>query len=163
MHGIYDVKASKSIIIGPKPIGEIIEELKSKYHAQDLDPKLFLPHVQKMQRENAYYYAKDEQMDIRLEDISIKAIRIPVSDLTRKYTQKDFTVWSLCDKYDKDSIVVVYEGQTDYFYCNSSMLHLEMKLARGIPQEAVTNQTEGFMEYMGLRKRYLSTYACIEE
>lgn len=163
MQRIYDVKSSQSIIIGPKPIREIIEELKNEFHAQDIDPKSFLPHLQGMQKENAYYYAQDEQIDIRLEDIEIKAIRIPVNELTRKYTEKDFTVWSLYDVYDKNSIIVVYEENTNYFYCNSSMLHLEIKLARGISQEDVTNQTENYMEYIGLQKRYLNTYAREEE
>lgn len=158
MQGIYDVNCSLSIIIGAKPIREIIEKLKKEFHAQDIDPKELPTHLQWMQKENAYYYAQDEHIDIRMEDIEIKAIRIPVNNLTRKYTDKDFTVWSLNDISDKNSIIVVYEEATDYFYCNSSMLHLEIKLAQGISQEAVTNQTENYTEYVGLRKRYLDTY-----
>ncbi len=159
MHEIYNVKSSDAIIFGPRPIREIIEELKHDFHGQDIDPKSFPPHTCRMQKDNAYFYAQDEQMDIRIEDISIKAIRIPVSDLTRKYTEKDFTVWSICEVYDKNSIIVVYEENTNYFYCNSSMLHLEIKLARGISQEDAENQTEKYSEYIGLRKRYQDAYA----
>lgn len=158
MQRIYDGNSSPSIIIGPKPIREIIQKLKNEFRAQDIDPKILPAYMRRMQKENAYYYAQDEHMVIRMENIEIKAIRIPVSDLTKRYSEKDFTVWTLNDVQDKNGIIVVYEESTNYFYCNSSMLHLEIKLARGISQEAVANQTENYSEYVGLRRRYLDTY-----
>lgn len=160
MQKIYDVKSSQPIVIGPKPIREIIEKLKVSYQAQVIDTKIFPAYMPKMQQNNAFYYAQDRHMDIQLENINIKAIRIPFNNLTKGYFEKDFTAWTLNDKTDKNGIVVVYDESTNYFYCNSSMLHFEIALARGISQEAVTNQTEDYTEYVCLRKRYLECCEC---
>lgn len=153
----------QEIVIGPKTIREIIDKLKKTFHAQDIDPELFLPYLQRMQKENAYYYAQDEQIDIRMEDIEINAIRIPVSDLTRKYTKKDFTVWSLNDAEDKNGIIVVYEENTNYFYCNSGMLHLEVSLAIGIAESDINGKTKKYLEYVGLMRRYMDTYMSLDK
>ena len=162
MRKFYDMTASPSIVVGPIPIQEIMEKLKDVYQAQEIDTTVFPAYMLKMQQNNAYYYAQGRHMDIQLEDINIKAIRIPFSNLTKGYFKKDFTAWSLNGKTDKNGIIVVYDENTNYFYCNSSMLHLEINFVRGISQEAVTYQTEDYTEYLGLQKRYLDTYSSLD-
>ncbi len=148
----------QAIVIGPVPIAHLIEKLEREYKAELVSPEVFRPYQIQMQRENAYYYALDEQMNVPMEEIRLKAVRIPVTDQTRHYTEKDFVRWNLNDAAETDDIFVVYEEKTGYFYCNSSMLHLEIKLATGLSQTDVDQKTEKYTEYLGLMQRYIETY-----
>lgn len=148
----------QAVVTGPISIAHIIETLKSDFHAEDMSLTSFTPHGIQMQRQNAYYYAQDEQIDLPMEDVEIKVVRIPVTSQTRKYTQKDFTPWYVHDAKDGNGIYVAYEEKSNYFYCNSGMLHLEITMARGIPESAVKNKTEKYKEYVGLMHRYMTDY-----
>ena len=160
MQWIHDFirKNSQTVVTGPVPVSQIIEELKRDYRAQDVPVESFAPYKIQMQRENAYYYAQDEQLNLQMEDIEIKIVRIPVTSQTRRYTEKDFTSWFVNDAEDRNGIYIVYEKKCNYFYCNSSMLHLELTIARGISAFDISNKTEKYREYAGLMQRYIENY-----
>lgn len=151
-------KYPQSVVTGPVPVSHIVEKLKRDYNAEEMPLELFLPHNIRMQKENAYYYAQDEQINLRMEDIEIKVVRIPVTDQTRHYTAKDFTSWSVDDTKDSNGIYIAYEEKSNYFYCNSSMLHLELTMARGISESDFRNKTERYREYIALMQRYIENY-----
>lgn len=160
MQNIHDFiqKNPQFIVHGPVPAADLVERLKQDYHAQEMPLELFLPHTIRMQKENAFYYAQDEQIALRMEEIQIKIVRIPITDQTQHYAAKDFTCWSCGEKTDHDGIYVAYEETSGYFYCNSSMLHLELTMARGISEDDIQNKTEKYQEYIGLIKRYIEDY-----
>lgn len=147
-------KQSNAPIIGPVPVAHIVEQLKQEYGAEQASWELVSPHLEQMQAQNAYYYAQDEHLKVTPEEIQVKLLRVPVSDKTRHYTQQDFVRWGS----NSDDIFVVYEAQTNYFYCSSSMLHLEIKLAMGLSTSDLEHKTEHYTEYMGLLRRYIETY-----
>ena len=164
MQRIHDFtsKNPHDVVTGPIPMSHIIEKLKRDYNAEEMPLELFPTHKIQMQRENAYYYAQDEQIDLQMEDIQIKVVRIPVTDQTKHYTEKDFTVWYANDTKDSNGIYVVYEEKSNYFYCNSSMLHLELTMARGISESDIKNKTEKYREHIGLIQRYIDDYTDLE-
>lgn len=151
-------KYPQAIITGPVPIAQVIEKLKKDYNAEEMPLDLFRPYGIRMQKENAYYYAQDEQINLRMEDVKIKVVRIPVTDQTRIYTTKDFTCWSVSDVEDRNGIYLAYEEKSGYFYCNSSMLHLELTMARGISESDIRNKSEKYREYISLMQRYIEDY-----
>ncbi len=151
-------KNPQTIVTGWVPVSQIVEELKKDCHAEDMPLDAFAPYKVQMQRDNAYFYAQDEQLSLQMEDIEIKIVRIPVTDQTRRYTEKDFTRWVVHDAEDRNGIYIAYEEKSNYFYCNSSMLHLELSIARGISASDVSNKTEKYREYAGLMQRYIENY-----
>lgn len=160
MQWIYDFvrKYPQAIVTGPIPIARVVEKLKRNYNAEEVPSEEFPAFRIRMQTENAYYRALDEKINLQMEDIQIKVIRIPVTDQTRHYTNQDFVSWN----DNTEDIYVVYEEQTGYFYCNSSMLHLEITMARGISEEDVAHKTEKYREYIALMQRYIENYADLE-
>lgn len=160
MQWIYDFirKYPQVIVTGPVPISCVIEKIKRNYNAEEVSLEHFPAFRIRMQTENAYYYALDEKINLQMEAIQIKVIRIPVTDQIRCYTNKDFVSWN----DNTEDIYVVYEEQTGYSYCNSSMLHLEIKMARGISEEDVTHKTEKYREYIALMQRYIENYTDLE-
>lgn len=163
MHWIHDFvrKNPQVIVTGPVSISSIVENLKRDYHAEDMPLKVFTRSTIQMQQRNAYYYAQDEQIDLKMEDVAIKVIRIPVTSQTRHYTEKDFTAWCVHEISDRNGIYMAYEEKANYFYCNSSMLHLELDMARGISASDVKNKTEKYSEYIGLMQRYIEDYMAL--
>lgn len=151
-------KYPQAIVTGPISMSHIIEKLKRDYNAEEMPLEFFLPYGIQMQKENAYYYALDEQINLRKEDIEIKVVRIPVTDQTRQYTAKDFTNWSVRDTEYRNGIYVAYDEKSGYFYCNSSMLHLEITMAKGISEFDIRNKTEKYREYISLMQRYIEDY-----
>ncbi len=160
MKWIYDYieKNPESVVVGPVPMAQILEKLKADLHGADVPLASFTPNTIQMQQRNAYYYACDRQMGLRQEDMQLKAVRIPVTDQTRHYAEKDFTHWFVNGSEDGNGIYVIYEERSNYFYCNSSMLHLEMTIARGISEADIANHTERYAEYASLMQRYLEDY-----
>lgn len=156
-------KYPQSIVTGPVPLEHIIEKLKRAYNAESIPLEEFPDYQRRIHTQNAYYFAQEEQLDLKMEDIQIKAVRIPVTDLTRHYTEHDFVRWFVGGKDDADGIYVVYENQAGYFYCNSSMLHLEIAIARGISEGDIQNQTETYQQYIRLMQRYIEEYTDFED
>ncbi len=147
-------KYPQAVVLGPVPIGYLVEKLKRLYRAQEISLEQFPPFRVRMQTENAYYYGRDEQRNVQMEDIQMRAVKVPVTDETVHYTQRDFVSWD----GETDAIYVFYDEKTGYFYCNSSMLHLELKLAMGISELDAEHKTENYTEYLGLMQRYIEDY-----
>lgn len=162
MKWIYEFvrKYPQAIVTGPIPLQQVIDRLKKAYGAEEISLEAFSPCQIRMQQENAWYIAQDRQMDLPLDGIQLKAVQLPVTELTRHYTEKDFVPWNAGN--GKNGIYVVYEEQVGYFYCNSSMLHLELTMARGIAESDVTNRTEAYENYIGLMQRYIEDYTDLE-
>lgn len=152
----------QAVVMGPVPLTQVMERLKQEYHGEELPLEVLPPYLQRMHRENACCYARDEHIDLPPEAVRLRLLRIPVTEALRRYTAKDFTAWTVRDAKDREGIYVVYEETAGWFYCNSSMLHLELTLARGISAPDYHDQTEKYSEYMGLMRRYLQDYTHIQ-
>lgn len=161
MDSIYNfIKENPNVIVtGIVPISHLIKKLKTSYNAEDVELSSFAPHKIQMYQNNAYYYSQDEKLNLQLDDIEIKVVRIPETSKTKCYIAKDFTQWYIDDTNDNNDIYVVYDEKSNYFYCNSSMLHLELTLARGISESDIKDKTEKYTEYVALMKRYIEDYA----
>lgn len=146
------------VVSGPVPMAQIIEKLKQDYNAEELPLEQCPPRYLRMYQQNAYYYAQDEKINLSMEDIRIKVLRVPVTDETGQYTEKDFVTWWIEDTEDRTGIYIAYEERCGYFYCNSSKLHLELTLTRGIPEQDIQDKTEKYQEYVCLMKRYIENY-----
>ena len=136
------------------PLEDIIERLKRDYQAAEL-PQERIPQ-RRMQLDNAYYYGLDEKLDFAEENLCIRAIRIPVTEKTRHYTQKDFIPWG---QEENGDIYVVYEKNLGYFQSNSNKLFLEIAIARGISQADIENKSEKYKEYLWRMQCYLEDYS----
>lgn len=149
-------KYPQAIVKGPVPVAQIIEKIKREYGAEELSVN-HIPNGD-MYAENAYFYGCDEQIDIAREDICIKAIRIPVTEQTRHYTQKDFVPWDQDDHGTQD-IYVVYEEHVGYAQSNSGKLFLEIAIAKGVSQGDIDCKSENYDLYLWRMQIYLDEYA----
>ncbi len=150
-------KYPQAVVTGVVPIGNIMEKLKRAYGAEEVPPEQIPSYRVRDHLENAYYYAHDDHPELSREDLSIKELRIPVTEQTRHYTEQDFVPWD--DEGTSGAIYVIYEERTGYFYCNSSKLHLEIAMARGVSQEDVQQQTENYRVYLWQMQNYIETYS----
>lgn len=142
-----------AIVHGKVPLAEIIDKIKLKTSAMDI-PTGNIPHLQ-MHRFNAYHLPSNESLNLAEKELRIKAIRIPITDTTKHYTEKNFVSMNRYDEESEDYIYLAYEEQVCYLYSNSSKLFLEAALARGVSEEDIVGRTEEYTCYLSYLQRYL--------
>ena len=142
-----------AIVRGYVPLAGIIDNLKNKYHAVDM-PTDDIPNLW-MHRFNAVNLPSNETRRLTESQLQIKAIKIPITQETKHYTEKDYRPIYTRDGTEADYMYLAYEEKLRYLYSNSNILFLETVLARGIPEEAIENKTEDYICYLDYLKHYL--------
>lgn len=144
------------IVDHPVPLGEIVERLMKQYDAKQF-ASADIPSLQ-MHRFNAFYLPSNYELKLAADQLQIKAIKIPISQKTWKYTEKDF-VTRMHEEGDEEYIYLAYEEQVGYHYSNSNMLFLEVALEKGITQKEIDQDTLEYKDYIHYLKSYLELYA----
>ena len=146
----------EAIARGEIPLAVIIDKIRIKTSAMDI-PYGDIPHLQ-MHRFNAYHLPSNELLNLAEKELRIKAIRIPITDTTKHYIEKNFVSMNRYDEVSEDYIYLAYEEQVGYLYSNSSKLFLEAALARGVSKEDIEGGTEAYTCYLSYLQRYLEEY-----
>lgn len=149
----YVVENPTAIVRVPVPIMEVVEKIKRDTNAKDMQVGE-IPNL-RMHRFNAYYLPSNEILNLTEEQLKIKAIRVPITDTTRHYTDKNFVSMKRSDNNCDDFIYLAYEEQVRYLYSNSNKLFLEAALAKGISEDDIINQTEEYTCYLFYLECYL--------
>ena len=136
------------------PLRDVVNRFLTQYHAQRITD---IPNLQ-MHRFNAFHLPANEEMQLSMEQIQIQAIRIPIGEETRKYTQKDYRPIVSGEMNGDDYIYLAYEEQLGYLCSNSNRLFLEAALARGISQAEIDGNTENWNDYRFYLKSYVELY-----
>ena len=155
MESVFDYleKNPTALVRGNVPIANIIERIKNRTGASYIS-KNDIPNL-RMHRFNAFYLPCNETQHLSEDQLQIKAIKIPITDLTKHYTEKDYVSMNRYNETSEDYIYLAYEEQVRYLYSNSNKLFLEAVLARGISEADITNETEAYICYLSYLKSYL--------
>ena len=142
-----------AMVRGQIPVAEVVEKIKRETKAEDMQAGE-IPDL-RMHRLNACHLPGNQILNITEEQLQIKAIRVPVTDTTKHYTEKDFVSMRHSTQDREEFIYLAYEEQVGYFYSNSNKLFLEAVLARGISENAIANQTAEYTCYRFYLQSYL--------
>lgn len=118
----------------PVTLSRVIDQITKKFTAIQIEYG-DIPNL-RMHKFNAIHLPKNEQINLTAEQVTISAIRIPISDKVLHYTTKDFTPVMGKDG-DAGYIYLAYEEQLGYQYSNSNKLFLEVVLMQGLSQEEI--------------------------
>ena len=140
------------IVRGSVPYSEIVERLKEQYGAVEL-PLAGVPSM-RMHRHNAVNLPSNRALQLTEEQLKFNAIKIPITDKSSLYTEKDFVPVVGLD--GKEFIYLVYEDQLRYHYSNSNRLFLEVAVSLGVPEADIENETENYLDYLFYIKCYLA-------
>ena len=139
----------------PVPLGHVIEALRKKFHAVPLEggdiPFLW------MHQYNAFHLPKNEQLQLTVPQLKIKAIKIPITEQTFPYTLMNY-VPVFPDDEGEDFLYLAYEEQVNYHYSNCTRLFLEAQLMEGISQEELDANAETAMDFFHSLKSYDELY-----
>lgn len=139
----------------PVAMRDVVEQLTKKFHATQIEydeiPSL------RMHQYNAVHVVKNEKLQLRQDQLQIKAIKIPINAQTESYVIRDFVPRS-DENGEGNYIFLAYEEQVCYCYSNSNKLFLEAKLMSGIAQEERENRTEDWMDFIFYLKTYDSYF-----
>lgn len=139
----------------PIPLCQVIEALSKKFHAMPLEgsdvPFLW------MHQYNAFHLPKNEQLQLTVPQLKIKAIKIPITEQTFPYTRMNY-VPVFPDDEEADFLYLAYEEQVNYYYSNCTRLFLETHLMGGISQEEIDANTEEAMDFVHSLKSYDELY-----
>ena len=153
-------KHPEAIVRGAVPYNEIAEKLRQQYEAVEI-PLSEVPSM-KMHRYNAVNLPVNETLGLLEKQLEFKAVKIPITDKSSQYTEKDYVPVVGTD--GKEYIYLIYEEQVRYHYSNSNRLFLEVAVSRGIPETDIENETENYFDYLFYIKCYLAhTYPNLEE
>ena len=155
MKSIFDyLEKNPSVLVrGYIPIVSVIEKIKNQTNARYISES-DIPNLQ-MHRYNALNLPSNELQKLTEDKLKIKAIKIPITDVTKHYTVKDYVSMNRYNSALEDYIYLAYEEQVRYLYSNSNKLFLEAVLACGVSEEDITNQTENSLCYLFYLKSYL--------
>ena len=146
------VEKNPSLVVHRKvPIRDVVDRMIAQYHAEPLTD---IPNL-RMHRFNAFHLPANEALRLSMDQIRIQAIRIPIGEDTRKYTEKDYRPVKIDGD---DCIYLAYEERLRYLYSNSNRLFLEAALARGIPQAETDGNTENRNDYRCCLKHNVERY-----
>ena len=146
------VEKNPSLVVHRKvPIRDVVDRMIAQYHAEPLTD---IPNL-RMHRFNAFHLPANEALKLSMDQIRIQAIRIPIGEDTRKYTEKDYRPVKIDGD---DCIYLAYEERLRYLYSNSNRLFLEAALARGISQAEIDGNTENWNDYQCYLKHYAELY-----
>lgn len=109
-----------------------------------------------MHEYNAVHLPKNEELQLTVPQLQIKAIKIPINAQTQSYTDRDFV--SLSFDASEDYIYLAYEEQVGYHYSNSNKLFCEAVLMEGIDQRDMDDRTENYMVFLFRLKNYDELY-----
>jgi len=140
------------IVRGSVPYSEIVERLKEQYDAVEI-PLAEVPSM-RMHRYNAINLPSNEVLRLTEEQLRFCAIKIPITEKSSLYTEKDYV--SVVGMDGKEYIYLVYEDQLRYHYSNSNRLFLEIAVSRGVPEADIENETENYLDYLFYIKCYLA-------
>lgn len=148
------VRQHPSVIVrGYVPFSKIVDSFKFRYNAIDMSlsetPSMW------MHRFNAINLPANEKLHLTENQLDFKAIKIPITNETKHYTDKDYVPVVKGDCGIDDFIYLVYEEKVGYKYSNSNKLFLEVSISRGIPVEDIENNTEEYLDYLVRIQRYL--------
>lgn len=143
-------------LIPPQPVpqGQVIDQLVKKLHAVPMEPGE-IPNMW-MHEYNAVHLPKNEELQLTVPQLQIKAIKIPINAQTQSYTDRDFV--SLSFDASEDYIYLAYEEQVGYHYSNSNKLFCEAVLMEGIDQRDMDARTENYMVFLFRLKNYDELY-----
>ena len=137
----------------PVPLGQVIEALSEKFHAVPLEGG-DIPFL-RMHQYNAFHLPKNEQLQLTVPQLKIKAIKIPITGQTFPYTLMNYVPVS---EDEEDFLYLAYEEQVNYHYSNCNRLFLEAQLMEGISQEEIDANTETAMDFFHYLKSYDESY-----
>lgn len=143
----------QSITLGYVPLQKIVSDLRDRYNGTDIPPDQ-IPNLF-MHRFNAVNLPSNEAQMLCQEQLHIKGIKIPVTELSHHYTIKDYVPVHCSASPEPDYIYLAYEEQLGYLYSNSNKLFLEAVLSRGIPDTHIQKETEEYTCYLFYMKCYL--------
>lgn len=138
----------------PVPLGQVIEALNKKFHAVPLEGD-DIPFL-RMHQYNAFHLPKNEQLQLTVPQLKIKAIKIPITEQTFPYTLMNYV--PISEDEEEDFLYLAYEEQVNYHYSNCTRLFLEAHLMEGISQEEINANTETAMDFFHYLKSYDESY-----